>query len=97
MTTMGMRVIRAGHDTQNTSNIASKKPKGSAVWRKPKNRCHAHSCSQQLARPRRMTSALTMGVVSIRVPWENERVILLARVSLDRINVEPRNLITLVE
>ena len=25
MTTMGMRVIRAGHDTPNTSNIASKK------------------------------------------------------------------------
>ena len=29
MTTMGMRVIRAGHDTPNTSNIASKKnPRG---------------------------------------------------------------------
>ena len=38
MTTMGMRVIRAGHDTPNTSNIAStKNPKGSAVWCKPKN------------------------------------------------------------
>ena len=38
MTTMGMRVIRAGHDTPKTSKIASnKKPKGSAVWRKPKN------------------------------------------------------------
>ena len=28
MTTMGMRVIRAGHDTPNTSNIASKKTQG---------------------------------------------------------------------
>ena len=38
MTTMRMRVIKAGHDTPKTSELASqKKPKGSAVWRKPKN------------------------------------------------------------
>ena len=38
MTTMGMRVIKAGHDAPKTSKIASnKKSKGSAVWRKPKN------------------------------------------------------------
>ena len=50
MTTMGMRVIRAGHDTPNTSNIASKKnPRGRRCG--VSLRIHVRTAAKRLGSP----------------------------------------------